>query len=79
MFMDIFEVIDKTGRKIRMPQKQWPHIMKKHPYMVKYLEEMQETLQKPDKLIALPRNKAHYYKNYKHLPSPNTFLLVIVK
>ena len=27
----IFEVIEKTGRKIRLTNEQWSHIRKKHP------------------------------------------------
>ena len=45
---DIFEVIDKTGRKIRLTQKQWKHVMRRHPYMEKYIEEIKETIKTPD-------------------------------
>ena len=45
---DIFEIIDKTGRKIRLTKKQWAHMMKRHSYMEKYLEEIKETLKAPD-------------------------------
>ena len=32
-----FEVVDKTGRKIRFTKRQWSHIIKGHKYMVEYL------------------------------------------
>lgn len=76
---NILEVIDKTGRLIRMPKKQWLHILRRHPYMEKYFEEIQETLKKPDKLIDKPFQKGDYYKGYKYLNSPNRFVLVVVK
>ncbi len=74
----IFEIKDKTGRKIRLTKRQWTHMTKKHPYMEKYLEEIKETLRNPDKLIHYS-DKGYYYKSYKHLKKPNYFVLVIVK
>ena len=74
----IFEVKDKTGRKVRLTRKQWSHMTKKHPYMEKYLEEIQRTLIFPDKITNY-LDKGYYYKNYKYLKAPNHFILVIVK
>ncbi|MEK6836094.1 MAG: hypothetical protein AABX94_00340 [Nanoarchaeota archaeon] len=34
----VFEVVDKTGRKIRLANYAWKHIMRKHPMMVGYVE-----------------------------------------
>lgn len=75
----IFEVIDKTKREICLTTKQWKHLMKRHSYMQKYMEEIKETLRFPDKLINPSSDKGYYYKNYKYLKSPNNFILVIVK
>ena len=74
----IFEVTDKTGRKIRLTKKQWTHMMLRHSYMEKYLEEIEETLRIPDKIVLLG-DKCYYYKNYKTLKAPNRFVLVIAK
>lgn len=74
----VFEIIDKTGRRIRLTKKQWTHIMESHAYMHKYLEEVIETLRSPDKIIKLFK-KGYYYKNYKYLNSPNRFVMVTVK
>ncbi len=74
----IFEVVDKSGRKIRLTLTQWEHMMRRHSYMEKYLEEIKETLITPDKLIRF-YNKVYYYKYYKHLKAPNRFVLVVVK
>ena len=79
MFEDVFEVVDKYGRKIRLTKKQWRHLTKKHPYMEKYLDEIKETLQFPDKVINRIFNKGYYYKSYKYLKQPNRFVFVIVK
>lgn len=77
--MNVFEVIDKNGKLIRLTSKQHSYIMDEHPYMDKYLEEIKETLQKPDKITSysLDENIRYFYKNYKHLNKPNKFVLVI--
>ena len=79
MSEDVFEINDKSGRKIRLTKKQWRHLAKKHPYMEKYLDEIKETLQFPDKIINRLFNKGYYYKGYKYLKQPNRFVLVVVK
>ena len=77
----VFEIIDKTGRKIRLAKKQYSHISKKHPAVANYIEEIKETLQKPDAITEseIDENVRFYYKYYKHLISPNKYILVIVK
>ena len=77
----IFEVIDKNEKLIRLTNKQHSHIMDEHPYMHKYIEEIKETLQKPDKITSFSLNPdVHYfYKGYKHLEKSNKFVLVIAK
>ncbi len=62
-----------------MSKKTWTHIMLRHPYMIKYEEEIKDTIQNPDKIINKPLNKGYYYKHYKYLRAPNRFILVIVK
>lgn len=77
----IFEVKDKNGKLIRLTDKQHSHMMEGHPYMHKYLEEIKETLQKPDKITSysFDKNVHYFYKGYKHLDKPNKFILVIAK
>jgi len=77
----LFEVADKTGRKIRLTKKQWKHINNKHPSVVNYFREIKETLQNPDAITESDINgDVHfYYKYYKYLKSPHKYLLVIVK
>lgn len=74
----VFEVIDKSRRKITLTKRQWSHMTKKHPYIEKYIEEIKETLISPDKWVNY-LDKGYYYKSYKYLKRPNHFILVIVK
>ena len=76
----IFEVKDKTGRKIRLTKKQWTHINKKHPAIANYLDEIKETIENPDAVIESEEENVYlYYKYYKRLKSPYNYILVIVK
>jgi hypothetical protein len=76
----IFEIKDKTGRKIRLTKRQWEHIAIKHPYMANYLNEIEETIKNPDKIIQHNfGNLFDYYKYYKNRKDNLKFLKVIVK
>jgi len=66
----IFEVVDKTGRKIRLTKEQWTHVTSPaspHAYMTNHLEKVKETLINLDKIISSIYNirKSNYYKYYK--------------
>ncbi len=77
----VFEVTDKTGRRIRLTKKQWSHINNKHPTVANYFKEIKETLQKPDAITDsnTDENVHFYYRYYKYLTSPHKYILVIVK
>lgn len=77
----IFEVIDKTNRKIRLTKKQWSHIARKHPQMTNYKEEIAETLKHPLKITdySLDENVKYYYKYLKQRFAKEKYLIVIVK
>ena len=76
-----FEVIDKTGRKLRMTDFNWYHIFKRHPEIASQKEKIIETLEKPDKIIDSLKDEEtkYYYKYYKDLPSPYRFMRIIAK
>ena len=76
----IFEVKDKTGRKLRMTDFNWHHIIKRHPELASQ-KKLIETLEKPDKItISLEDEETkYYYKHYKDLLSPCKFMRVIAK
>jgi len=63
----IFEVIDKTGRKIHLSKERWSHIVTKHSDMSDKIELIIDTLVKPT-LIEPHKyddNMRNYYKYYK--------------
>ena len=77
----IFEVFDKTGKRIRLTDKQWRHITfpsSPHSYMVNHLERIKQTLINPDKIIGSVYDdaKTSYYKYYK---DKKRFVRVVVK
>ena len=76
-----FEVIDKTGRKLRMTDFNWDHLAKRHPEIASNKEKIIETLEKPDKITNSPEENEtkYYYKYYKNLPSPFRFMRAITK
>ncbi len=77
----IFEIKDKSGRRIRLTRRQWRETNLKHPSMTAYLEEIKEMLVKPESITeyGLDESVRYYYKYFKHIKSRNKYLLVIVK
>ncbi len=77
---NVFEIVDKTGRKIHLSKKQWIHIKRKHPE-IQVIEILEETIQNPDKITIYNFDESvhYYYKYFKHLKSQYRFLCVAVK
>ncbi len=77
----IFEIKDKTNRKIRLTKKQWSHINKKHPQVASYQEEIINALKNPLKITdyAIESNVRYYYKYFKHRNVSEKYLKIIVK
>ena len=73
----IFEIIDKSGKRSRLTNKQWKHIQVDHPDVSN--EEIKQTLQKPLKILKGKNKKYFYYQYFKNKKSPAKFLRVIVK
>jgi len=75
----IFEITDKTGRKILLTKKQWNHI-RQHHTEVENSEEISETILKPDKIILDEREGVeNFYKFFKHKKQKSKFLKIVVK
>lgn len=74
-----FEAIDEIGRKLRMTDYNWHHIIRRHPVIASHQEKIIESLEKPDKITDSldDENVKYYYKYYKYLPSPYNFMRVI--
>ena len=76
--MNVFEIVDKTGRQIRLTRERWSHIAIKHSDVSDKIEEIKLALIKPT-LLALQKFdniKANYYRYYK---IQKDYLLVGVK
>lgn len=76
----VFEIKDKTGRKIRLTKEQWKHITEIHSEMANYLSEIQKAIEKPLKIIFQEKgNLFRYYFYIKQRKHPEKYLRVIVK
>lgn len=76
----IFEIIDKSGRKIYLTNERWKHIVAEHPEMQNKLEFIKETLINPHKIIDHSfsiDNLKYYYHHFK--TTKYKYLRVIVK
>jgi len=62
----IFEIYDVSGRKIHLSKERWSHIQK-HPEMVNQIENIKETLQKPEviKEFEYDDEVRFYFRYYK--------------
>ena len=74
---NIFEVSDKNGKEFILTSERWTHIRKDHPNVE--LEEIEQTIRKPIKLIKINEEKHYYFNFFKHKNFPKRFLRVIVK
>lgn len=76
----IFEIIDKTRRKIYLTEERYKHILK-HPEMNNQLENIKDTLVNPTKITKyeLENDVAYYYRYYKNRKSKAKYLRIIVK
>ncbi len=75
----VFEVVDKSGKRIHLSPERWAHIRQDHPE-VEDLDALTETLVRPASVAQFPEdNIAYFYRYCKHRPSSDKYLLVIVK
>lgn len=76
----IFEITDKTGRKIRLSKERWQHISSKHSELssIQKLEDIKNTLINPTIIVKhkFDEAKRNYYKYYK---DKQRYLTVVVK
>ena len=76
----IFEIVDKTRRRIHLSSERWSHIRKRHPE-VDDVELIKETLERPDKITEFSFDEyvRYYYRYYKNIKSQNRYLQIVVK
>lgn len=77
----VFEIKDKSERKIHLSKERWNHINQEHPEISEYAEEIKETLENPTKITdySFDENVKYYYKYFKDRKSSAKYLLTIVK
>jgi len=74
----LFEVIDKTGRKIRLPVERWKHIVQEHPYL-QDVEEIKETVINPIKITLSKYDPEHVRYLYRFNKNLKKYLMVAIK
>ena len=76
----VLEVVDKSGRKIRLIERQWRHITTTHAEMANYFDEIKQTLENPIKITTHEKGDLrNYYLYLKHRKHPEKYLRAIVK
>ena len=61
---NIFEVVDKTGRKISLSKERWKHITIEHPEISNY-NDLINVIENPDKVLESDRDsKVRWYYSY---------------
>ena len=74
----IFEIKDKSGRKIHLSNERWHHIVTEHSILANRLEDIKDTLINPSTILPSKYDEKvrFYYKFYKKM---SKYLLVSVK
>jgi len=76
----LFEIIDKTGRKILLSKERYKHIQK-HPHMHDSLEVIKMTVQNPTTIRynEWDDKVAFFYREFKENDISERYLLVSIK
>lgn len=74
----LFEVIDRTGRKIRLPTERWKHIVQEHPRL-QNIEEIKEAVMNPLKITLSKYNPEQVRYYYRFDKNQKRYLLVAVR
>ena len=76
----LFEIIDKTGKKIHLSEERYKHIQK-HPYMHDSLETIKRAIQNPTTMRHNEEDDTvvFFYREIKENNPPERYLFVSVK
>lgn len=75
----VFEILDKTERKIHLSKERWRHLKTKHPEVYDF-ELIRETIENPDNLKQdYFDHKVHYFYKYFKTRPKNKYFQVVVK
>ncbi len=73
----ITEITDTSGRRIHLSKERWSHILK-HPEMANQIEQIRETLERPDTIIHPKLDpQVHFY--FKYYKEKTEYLFISVK
>ena len=76
---NIFEISDKTGRRIRLTKTQFKHVIC-HKGMENEIEKIKDTLLNPLRIVPHETGELYdYYRYYKDRKKKAKFLQVVVK
>lgn len=76
---NVFTVIDKTGREIRLTRRQFQHVIC-HKGMENHIEEIKDTLVNPLKIVSHEAGNLYdYYTYHKNRKQKAKYLQVVVK
>jgi len=76
---NIFEIIDKTGREIRLTKTQFKHVIC-HKGMENQIEKIKDTLRNPLKIVSHEAGELYdYYGYHEDIKKKAKFLQVVVK
>ena len=77
----VFEINDKSGRKIYLSEERWGHIKYEHPVVANRLEEIKDTLTNPTAVRKSDHDEKirFYYRYYKNIKLREKYLFVMVR
>lgn len=74
----LFEITDKTGRRIRMTKERWNHIQREHP-QISNIEEIKNALEMPLRISPSKYNPEEVKWYYSFNKLHKLYLFVAVK
>lgn len=74
--MDVMEVKTKDGKTIYLRDVQWKHIKHRHPEMANRLNDIEETIRNPTKII---RHSDRTIKFYRFIKNRREYIMTAVK
>lgn len=76
----IFESVTIDGKKVRLTETQWLHIVFYHPELREEQNKIEKTVSEPDAIMRGAIETARvYYKFYRSTPVASKYLVVVVK
>lgn len=76
--MNIFVILDRQGRQIRLTAERWKHIATRHPELSNKIEEIKQTITTPSFQVQDRADKQLYY-HHSFMKTENMYLVIAVK